>query len=247
MPLESLCFSGFLGNRRSEGLSKFFQWFKMTYCDAKTMKWCVGRTLLVSLILWFALGLSTVTALETVWDWSEHSKILPTYCKHRQRGLEGAALYPHLKPIWKHIHHYCAALYGVFKAQVTIEAQAKQRWLNESNDNFKYMAKRCRLSECVIYPELYTYWGIVFRERGNIKEAVSAFEKAIRAKPDYDKAYAELAALFLALDKIDRAVEILKKGLKKKPTSHRLKRMLKKLGSPQRTERLEKSEATVSH
>lgn len=193
------------------------------------LKWNFGSVVLVFFVIGWLSGMQPVMA-ESVWDWPEHAKILPGYCKHRMReGVKGRFLYPQLAPIWKHIHHYCAALYGLFKAQVTIDPAVKRQWLSGADDNFKYMGKRCRLPECIIYPELYTYWGMAVRERGDIKKAVSYFEKAIHAKPDYAKAYAELADLFLDLDQKDKAAEILKRGLKNNPSSRRLKRMLRKL------------------
>jgi len=199
-----------------------------------SIKKSIKKNLVCSLtaifVLWGTLNSRNAMGMVSVWDWVEHTKILPSYCKHRSReGIEGGILYPRLKPIWKHIHHYCAALYGVFKAQVEINPKTKQEWLNGADDNFHYMAKHCHPEDCVIYPELYTYWGIVLREKGDIKKAVSFFEKAKRVKPDYAKAYAELADLFISLNKNEKAEEILERGLKKKPSSRRLARMLRKL------------------
>ncbi|HIE55103.1 MAG TPA: tetratricopeptide repeat protein [Chromatiaceae bacterium] len=91
-----------------------------------------------------------------------------------------------------------------------------------------YVGNRCG-PRCVLYPELHTRWAWALKEQGRIGDAVMHLQAAIKVKPDYSRAYAELADLYAETGQRELAKETLEEGLKNKPNSRLLKRRLKRL------------------
>ncbi len=54
--------------------------------------------------------------------------------------------------------------------------------------------------------------------RGDLEEAIKAYEKAIDINPDFAKAWYYKAKLHLRLDQKDKAIECAKKALELKPS-----------------------------
>lgn len=65
-----------------------------------------------------------------------------------------------------------------------------------------------------------------FFKEGNCKEAITAYETAIKLKPEYIKAYANLAHLYQQKGKIDQAKEYYKKALEIDPENAIIKENL---------------------
>ncbi len=191
----------------------------------KSLPWVVA---LLAMLSW-AMARPAVAAAEK--SWRKDTRLLPSYCAYRANvgKIGGVERYPLLKGIWVHIHHYCDGLYSTFQARTELDARNKKDWLARAARNFHYVSRYCRPSGCVIYPELHTFWGWVLGEQGDIQGAVSHLEKAIKAKPDYARAYAELASLYKRTGSVEQARRVLKQGLRRNPDSRRLKRLLKSL------------------
>lgn len=186
-------------------------------------------------LLWILVALSWVNLVAPVVaaekSWRKDTRLLPSYCAYRATvgKAGGTERYPLLKGIWVHIHHYCDGLYSMFQARTELDARKKKDWLARAARNFHYVSRYCTPAKCVIYPELHTLWGWVLGEQGDMTAAVNHLEKAIRAKPDYARAYAELAALYKKTGSLDQARQVLERGLRKNPDSRRLRRLLKSL------------------
>ncbi len=196
----------------------------------KPMQWN-ARLLMLAVLAIFSLGAVFSSAAAAEKSWRKDTRLLPSYCAYRATvgKAGGTERYPLLKGIWVHIHHYCDGLYSMFQARTELDARKKKDWLARAARNFHYVSRYCAPSKCVIYPELHTLWGWVLGEQGDMTAAVNHLEKAIRAKPDYARAYAELAALYKKTGSLDQARQVLERGLRKNPDSRRLRRLRKSL------------------
>ena len=165
-------------------------------------------------------------------DWRQNTQYLPSYCAYRATPAGktgGPRKYPALKSVWIHIHHYCAGIYAEYQAKLSIDPLEKKRLIGQTANEMRYVGRNCPPKGCILYPELHTRWGWALREQGHIAAAVEHYRAAIKAKPDYIKAYSQLADLYMDSGRIEDARKVLEEGLRIKPKSRSLKRRLKKL------------------
>jgi tetratricopeptide (TPR) repeat protein len=66
-------------------------------------------------------------------------------------------------------------------------------------------------------------------EQGQLGDAIQHYQLAIKAKPKYALAYAQLSDLYVKNKQLDEARKVLESGLKAKPGSHMLQKRLQKL------------------
>ena len=178
-----------------------------------------------------------IVALSVPWhnvaaqEWKQNTQILPQYCQDRAKGTNS--------PEWKkwrstfgeayiHMHHYCSGVYAEHKAKVAINQGEQKKWLGKVIHQMGYVGNHCNTS-CVIYPELHTRLGWALGETGQFSEAIKQFQLAIRAKPTYSLAYARLSDLYIKYKQPGEARKILEEGLKAKPESRKLQRLLREL------------------
>jgi tetratricopeptide (TPR) repeat protein len=186
--------------------------------------------LLIALLFFISSGWQPAAAGKEG-GWRENTKYLPSYCAYRvtPAGKENrSGRYPALKPVWIHIHHYCKGIYAEYQAKMSLEGREKRKWLADVVNQMHYVGRHCG-PQCVLYPELHTRWGWALNQQGLTAQAVEHYRAAIKAKPDYTKAYAYLADLYMGSNRLDEARKILQEGLKVKPKSRLLKRRLQKL------------------
>ena len=163
--------------------------------------------------------------------WRSHTETLPSYCAYRVTPAgkaNKAGRYPSLRPIWIHIHHYCAGIYAENQAKLALDPRQKKEYLANVVHQMDYVGEHCGRN-CVLFPELHTRWGWALKEQGRIGDAVMHLQAAIKAKPDYTRAYAELADLYAETDQPELARKTLEEGLKHRPKSRMLKRRLERL------------------
>ena len=67
--------------------------------------------------------------------------------------------------------------------------------------------------------EAYSNLGNVFKERGQLKEALENYQHAIRLKPEFVDGYINLAAALVAANELHQAVEAYVTALKYNPVS----------------------------
>ena len=164
--------------------------------------------------------------------WRQHTETLPSYCAYRltPAGKENKSnRYPALRSVWIHIHHYCAGIYAENQAKMSLDDRKKRQYLEQVIYQMNYVGKHCT-PQCILYPELHTRLGWALKEMGKLVEATEQFHMAIKAKPDYAKAYAQLADLYADNHRVEDARRVLQKGLKVIPNSRSLKRRLDRLG-----------------
>ena len=163
--------------------------------------------------------------------WRQDTRLLPQYCKDRAKGFNSAEWAKWRGTMGKafiHVHHYCAGIYAEQKARSTIDQRQTKNWLGHVIKQMAYVSKNCS-SKCVLYPELHSRWGWALAEGGQPSEAIGHFQLAIRAKPTYTTAYARLSDLYLDLNQPEKARKTLEQGLKAKPGSRKLQRLLREL------------------
>ena len=157
---------------------------------------------------------------------------LPEYCSARMNRT-GPASQKRWKRImgqsgWLHLHHYCAALNSINRANLGTRADriedSLERALHSINGVLETTGK-----SFVLRPELHLNKGKVLVRLKRFGDALFEFKKAISIKPDYIPAYSALSDLYVKTGDRENAVRILKTGLEKKPNSRSLKRRLGKL------------------
>ncbi|MDB4409752.1 tetratricopeptide repeat protein [Gammaproteobacteria bacterium] len=167
--------------------------------------------------------------------WRGDTRFLPQYCKDRVKGISSAEFNKWrgtFGEVYIHIHHYCGGLYAEQKARSTINQQERSSWLGNVIGEMRYVGGHCGPG-CVLYPELQSRWGWALGEQGQLGEAIQHYQLAIKAKPRYASAYAQLSDLYVKNKQPDEARKVLESGLKAKPGSRMLQKRLQKLDPTQ--------------
>jgi len=173
-------------------------------------------------------NLSAAEELESDTQWRKDTLLLPQYCKDRAKGInspEFTRWRATIGDVYVHIHHYCGGIYAEQKAKSSIDPKERKRWLRDVIGQMQYVSNHCS-SKCALYPELQTRWGWALAEDGQPAEAIMHFQLAIRAKPAYAPAYAQLSDVYVGINQSDEAQKVLDQGLKAAPRAHMLQRRL---------------------
>lgn len=112
---------------------------------------------------------------------------------------------------WYYLHHYCAALVYLSRAQNAESEIDAKKWLREAKVNL--IAHYQRISKTNrMFSEVVIALARVYREMGDTTAALNYLEESIRHQPEASSPYA-LAALFYRKDgSLDSALEVLLKG-----------------------------------
>ena len=157
--------------------------------------------------------------------------LLPPYCKARSGRTNKADAENWKRRIgqgWVHIHHYCAGLDYINKANVAYDSENRIDLLNKALHGFSYMQDRTG-SKFILQPEISTQKGRVYLRLNQDGAALQEFHNAIKLNPKYVPAYSELGDYYRDKNKPEEARKILEQGLKHNPKSKALKRRLDKL------------------
>ncbi len=103
---------------------------------------------------------------------------------------------------------------SIFKINKSLEeaiSEYRQENFEEALELFKELYKKNPNSSVINY-----YLGLCYKEVGNYKKAFTHFKKAIKLKPPVKEAYIEIAYILYNWNKLDEALEYLKKAEKEK-------------------------------
>jgi len=167
-------------------------------------------------------------------EWKQNTQLLPQYCKDRAKGFQSSEFSKWRRTFGEayiNMHHYCDGVYAEHKARGSLDQLKRDRWLGIVVHEMRYVSNSCQ-TRCVLYPELHTRWGWALGEQGQLADAVQHYQLAIKAKPKYMLAYAQLSDLYVKLNQPNEALKVLESGLEAKPGSRMLQRRLQKLETP---------------
>ena len=158
--------------------------------------------------------------------------LLPPYCIPLANRSAGDPYHPALKK-WEriigkdysHMHHYCAALVAMNRAERAIDKSKRRIHLQRARSEFGYVEKHAT-PRFVLKPELLVNISIVQEQLGDITKSLLYAELAVEAKPGYLKAIRHLADLLVRQSARSRARTVLEEGLRIRPSAASLKRRI---------------------
>src|SRR5262245_55755637 len=166
-------------------------------------------------------------------------RLLPPYCvysqifswKYRPNEAEQKRWQAALGPTFTHIHHYCFGLLKTNRAlYLTKTRQYREFYLRDSLGEFDYVIQRSP-EDFVLLPEILTTTGENLVRLGRGSFAVFEFERAAELNPKFWPPYAHLADYYKSTGELDKAREVLSKGLAQAPDTKPLLERLAALDS----------------
>lgn len=158
---------------------------------------------------------------------------LPDYCAVRlQEKYQGTDTYKIMEKRLAGnggLHHYCA---GLFTYQVALrmhDESAKRHELQQAILEMNYPFHHGMSNNFVLRPKMHYDIGKVYEELGDFKNALENYYKSIELNPNIWLPYAAICDLQIKLNNTQAAIEIIEKGLTKKPKSKPLLKRLAKL------------------
>lgn len=153
---------------------------------------------------------------------------LPPYCVARLSLEKDHPTYlawgARLGKQWIHIHHYCFGLIFLNNARTERNARERQFEVERSRSNFEYVIRRVD-DTYILKPEILVNQARALElDPNRVLEALPVLDQAIKIKPDYVPAYAELSDLWVRLGDEEKALETLEMGLEQAPRSRSLRR-----------------------
>jgi len=181
------------------------------------------RFILVASILASSLILSTAQGQQGKERYAPNEiAMLPDYCQDLMTdyGKARRKWASVLGPTVDHTHHYCRGLIKMMRAQrlFSVPAQHRRTYWSSAVNEISYTIRNAT-PDFVLLPELYYKRGISQSNAGKVKEAEADFLRAIQILPTYDIAYVQLAGLYRQYGRVDRASEVVSKGLEHVPES----------------------------
>ena len=145
--------------------------------------------------------------------------LLPKFCRYlspgnfqpdaRRLAMKGSAP-------GEHAHHFCHGMKYMVRAQRAIgNRQERDAALHGALDEFSYVEEHTKNPRGVLLPYVALYKGEVLAKLGRRQEALRQYLKAIRLKPKFPQAYLKLAQFYEEIRQPDKAVKVLKYGIKK--------------------------------
>lgn len=159
----------------------------------------------------------------------EELRALPRIC-HAQKFISSALQSPivaeaerkqwaeRLGEPYESFHHFCWALIYIRRGSDPARSAFQNANYQNAVSNFEYV-QRNSTATFALLPEVNLRKGMALRHLGEEGAAATEFLGAIRIKPDYTPAYAALVDIYLDLDDLNAASQVLEQGLKKVPTS----------------------------
>lgn len=158
---------------------------------------------------------------------------LPDYCrvKLKESGTpqERAAMERFGPPNWIHMHHYCAALNLVKRAQKASNQGAAVGYLKMAAGQYEYVNKGF-LPDFWMRPQLYVEYGQVLLRLKDHATAAHYFAEAIKLSPGYAAAYLPLINTYRDLAMKPAALDVATAGLRQFPESQALQKAYLELG-----------------
>lgn len=132
-------------------------------------------------------------------------------------------------PAFLHVHHYCAGLMYQQRALLTSDSKQRSYELERSRANYNYVLKEWR-PDAPLYPEAQVRMGKTLEAAGKDGEAVQQYVAATKTRPNYAPAYAAYSDWLAKHGKKAEAIQVLKAGLSKAPSSNALRSRYMALG-----------------
>ena len=177
--------------------------------------------------------------------------MLPRYCIHTQmfrektpggnNAQEIERWFSVMGDTFHHMHHYCLGLMSNNRAMLLArDPQIRRFYLQNAIIEFDYILERAP-QDFVLLPEVLTKKGENLIRTGKAPIGIGQLERAIELKPDYWPPYAKMSDYLKDKGDLQRAREILEKGLSAAPDAQALKRRLAELDT-----RTDKSRETAT-
>lgn len=112
---------------------------------------------------------------------------------------------------WVFIHHHCAGLGYLQRAQLALTPRDRKEALRKALSESRFTFARIP-EELPIYAEIATHMGTVSRASGDYDAALSYYEIAMRTHPDYAGGYQGTALVLQDKGRNDEALEVLLDG-----------------------------------
>ena len=175
---------------------------------------------------------SLPNSAQALWPKTETDfSMLPPYCKVRSKENR----YPQQARKWKailgkstflHIHHYCAGLLSLLKAESSIPPNLAL--LGTALREFRYVDEKWPHNS-KLRPEMLVKRGDTLILLGRTQEGFSQYQAAMRLKPGYSLPYLRMADYFLKSGNLEQARKWLEIGHEKAPRSKKIPRKLEEL------------------
>jgi tetratricopeptide (TPR) repeat protein len=137
--------------------------------------------------------------------------------------------YATMGDIFHAMHHYCYGLMYMHRAKVLARDEKVRNFnFNTAVVEFDYVLDRAP-TDFVLLPEILTMKGEALSRQGHPVVAMQQFERAIELKTDYWAPYAQISDYYVSTGALDKAREILEKGLSQSPGAKGLQRRLDEL------------------
>lgn len=191
----------------------------------------------------------------------QEKALLPTYCRYTQGGYVGHEQANQPSPeakrwvqvfggegmtanLWR-MHHYCYALIHMMRGYRggLSKMEFKEAWggaIEEIDYTLQFLS-----DNFVLMPEILLNRGRALVRLKRDEAAMESFRKSVQIKPDYWPPYLDMAEIFLNENNKDKAIEILREGLKHAPESVALSKRLSELGGKLPIERLDSKPTKV--
>lgn len=93
-----------------------------------------------------------------------------------------------------HIHHYCAGLISIQRAQRYADADQSRRWYNESLGAIAYTYRGSE-PDFPLFSQMSAYYGKALYETGQTAEAQEILQTGIKTQPEAPESYIMLAEI----------------------------------------------------
>lgn len=113
--------------------------------------------------------------------------------------------------VWGSMHHYCAGLAWMLRAQVTPNPKERKSALHNAHREVSYTQRHIKPGQ-PLYPEVAVAAARVSAASGNFQQAVGNLERTIAAIPTTPELYVALYSIQKRAGRLDPAVEALRRG-----------------------------------
>lgn len=167
--------------------------------------------------------------------------MLPPYCVDTEAFMHGPENSPNMSPrapgwvakmgrtFWA-MHHYCWGLVNLERLKSgRADTSNKQYFARQIVDEYMYVINHAT-PDFVLLPEIWTRIGEASLLAGDVGDALTAYERARRIKPDYWPAYTQWAEFLVTIKKTQEAKELVGQGLRYAPNSRPMLDLYSRLG-----------------
>ena len=164
-------------------------------------------------------------------------RVMPSYCKTKFGKSTPAENSRWQRTFgrgnWVSMHHYCGAILEEMRAGKITERKYRNRALRGARDGYANHLAETEKSHILRY-EIYFRLAKISQRLDDAPAAMQAYHKSIRLKPDYMRSYMGLSDVYRDSGQHKEALEIVNKGLARKPKSKGLLRRQKALEKQQK-------------